>query len=153
MTTDQPSQTKRRGRPSLPEEDRKSTNLKFRTRAGLREKLEAAAEENGRSLSEEVEYRLERSEDYKSIYHAIDDGFRRNMRLIFGGEHHEVAIIEISRHWTYIVDSIKEQFGQKWFEIDSNVTAVQDAMASEVRRVVLRMAARERETAAEVSSN
>ncbi len=52
---------KRRGRPCLPAAEAKSTNLKFRARAGLRERLAVAAAGNDRSLSEEIERRLEES--------------------------------------------------------------------------------------------
>lgn len=52
---------KRIGRPPLLAEQRKSRNLTFRTRNGMRERLEAAAHKAGRSISEEIESRLEMS--------------------------------------------------------------------------------------------
>lgn len=52
---------KQRGRPPLSLVKRKSENLKFRTRSDVRERLEAAALASGRSLSEEVERRVEDS--------------------------------------------------------------------------------------------
>jgi hypothetical protein len=54
------SSTKRRlGRPPKPKEELKSRNLTFRAREKLRDSLQQAAHENGRSISEEIEYRLE----------------------------------------------------------------------------------------------
>jgi predicted HicB family RNase H-like nuclease len=50
-----------RGRPPLSAEQKKDRNLTFRTRNGLREKLAAAAEAHGRSISEEIEHRLNES--------------------------------------------------------------------------------------------
>jgi Arc-like DNA binding domain len=55
-------QTKRQpGRPSLPEEEKRSRNLTFRSRVDMRDRLSDAASENGRSISEEIESRLEES--------------------------------------------------------------------------------------------
>ncbi|MCJ2060110.1 hypothetical protein MKL09_26710 [Methylobacterium sp. J-048] len=64
MTSDAP---KRRGRPPIAEEDRKSGNLTFRTRGDLRSQLEASAQQSGRSVSEEIEYRLQVSFDRRSV--------------------------------------------------------------------------------------
>jgi hypothetical protein len=55
------------GRPALSSERKKSQTLTFRTRADLRKSLEAAAEQAGRSISEEVEYRLQRSFDRGAV--------------------------------------------------------------------------------------
>jgi hypothetical protein len=52
---------KRIGRPPKPVEERKSANLTLRVRAGTLEQLRAAAAVNGRSISEESEYRLVQS--------------------------------------------------------------------------------------------
>ncbi|MCJ2082772.1 hypothetical protein [Methylobacterium sp. J-090] len=60
-------EAKRRGRPSIPEEERKSGNLTFRTRGSLRAQLETAAQESGRSVSEEIEHRMQLSFDRKAV--------------------------------------------------------------------------------------
>jgi predicted HicB family RNase H-like nuclease len=52
---------KRIGRPPKAEEDRKAVNFTFRSRGQMRERLQAAAIAAGRSISEEIELRLERS--------------------------------------------------------------------------------------------
>ena len=52
---------KRRGRPPKREGERKAGNLTIRTYGPLRELLEAAAKVSGRSVSGEVEWRLENS--------------------------------------------------------------------------------------------
>jgi hypothetical protein len=59
---------KRRGRPALPEAERRSRNLTFRSRRNLRKKLQEAAAANGRSVSEEIEWRLDRSFDHDEIF-------------------------------------------------------------------------------------
>jgi len=50
-----------RGRPPLPEHQRKGRILKFRARGDLVSRMQAAAQATGRSVSEEIEYRLEHS--------------------------------------------------------------------------------------------
>jgi hypothetical protein len=52
---------KKIGRPPKPEADRKATHFTFRTRGSLREQLLAAAAASGKSVSEEIERRLELS--------------------------------------------------------------------------------------------
>jgi hypothetical protein len=51
---------RRRGGQPKPAAQRKRNNLTFRVRDQLRERLEKAAAANGRSVSEEIEYRLNR---------------------------------------------------------------------------------------------
>jgi|EndMetStandDraft_3_1072993.scaffolds.fasta_scaffold200873_2 predicted HicB family RNase H-like nuclease len=51
---------KRIGRPPKAKEDRKAVNFTFRSRGRMRERLQRAAIASGRSISEEIESRLER---------------------------------------------------------------------------------------------
>lgn len=53
----------RRGRPPLKPDSRRSYKLSVTIREKLRRQLEHAAEEEGRTLSQEVEYRIEQSFD------------------------------------------------------------------------------------------
>lgn len=52
---------KKRGRPSLPDEKRKRNNVTIRMTDALKTSLEISADDQGRSLSEEIESRLEAS--------------------------------------------------------------------------------------------
>ena len=52
---------KRIGRPPKPPKNRKSVNFTFRSREEMREQLRSAAAVSGRSISEEIEYRLVQS--------------------------------------------------------------------------------------------
>jgi hypothetical protein len=52
---------KRIGRPPKSEEDRRDVNFTFRSRGQMRERLKTAADAARRSISEEIEYRLENS--------------------------------------------------------------------------------------------
>ena len=58
---------KRRGRPPLPPEQLRRVPVQFRTTQSFRTKLEHAAEESGRSLAQEAEFRLERSFEREQI--------------------------------------------------------------------------------------
>ncbi len=71
--------SKRRGRPALDPSDRKSRNLTFRSRGDLRARLDQAASQSERSISEEIEYRLERSFTDQSLMFEA-------MRLTYGPE-------------------------------------------------------------------
>ncbi len=51
----------RMGRPPLPSGKRRGASMGFRPTPEIREKVEEAAKANGRSMSQEVEHRLERS--------------------------------------------------------------------------------------------
>jgi hypothetical protein len=50
-----------RGRPPVPMSEKRVRNFTFRSRGDMHERLSEAAEVNGRSISEEIERRLERS--------------------------------------------------------------------------------------------
>ena len=60
----------KRGRPPLPPEEGKRFPLNMRTTKELRNKLAESAENSGRSMAQEVEFRLEKSflsEDYMTL--------------------------------------------------------------------------------------
>jgi hypothetical protein len=59
---------RRRGGQRKPAATRKRNNLTFRTRDDLRGQLEKASAATGRSISEEVEYRLNRSFTYDDAF-------------------------------------------------------------------------------------
>tara|TARA_R110002110_G_scaffold96991_1_gene249456 strand:- start:38 stop:451 length:414 start_codon:yes stop_codon:yes gene_type:complete len=70
---DEKRQGKKRGRPALPLNEVKKAPLNMRTTPEVRNRLEAAAAQTGRSLTHEVEFRLERSflfEDALSLISA-----------------------------------------------------------------------------------
>jgi hypothetical protein len=65
---------KRIGRPPKAKEDRKAVNFTFRSRDQMRERLEAAAAASGRSISEEIEHRLNQSFDEERLSAAFLGG-------------------------------------------------------------------------------
>lgn len=58
---------KKRGRPKLPPGQGKRHGLSLRTTKQLRDQIKAASRLSGRSMAQEIEYRLERTfiEDYE----------------------------------------------------------------------------------------
>jgi hypothetical protein len=61
MGAERMSGKKRIGRPAKSEEDRRDVNFTFRSRGQMRERLKTAADAARRSISEEIELRLEKS--------------------------------------------------------------------------------------------
>src|SRR5262245_43994571 len=68
---------KRIGRPPKANEDRKAVNFTFRSRGQMRERLQTAAIASGRSISEEIELRLERSFWQEEIEKLTDTVMRQ----------------------------------------------------------------------------
>lgn len=70
------TETKRKpGRPAKPPGEKKVANLTFRVRPQMRDALAMAAEDSGRSTSEEIEYRLTQT---------FEGGTDRAAELLFG---------------------------------------------------------------------
>jgi aminopeptidase N len=95
---------KKRGRPPKAKEDRKAVNFTFRSRGQMRDLLKAAAAASKRSISEEIEYRLERSfrqqeieEELKKTLDAqgreIRDELRGEMQKMLEGFRRDYAEI------------------------------------------------------------
>ena len=90
------------GRPLLPPEKRRGASMGFRPTPNIRVRLEEAAAINNRSLSGEIEARLEGSFDREEqFYQAL--GGRHNVALvqILGSS---VALIETVRGTTWVAD-------------------------------------------------
>jgi hypothetical protein len=68
---------RRRGGQPKPANERKRNNLTFRVRDKLRADLTAAAEANQRSVSEEIEHRVEASFVYERVIGDVRDYERR----------------------------------------------------------------------------
>jgi hypothetical protein len=93
------------GRPPRHEGERLSKNRTFRIRGELDDRLQAAASKAGRSVSEEIEYRLDQSfqkEDIAKIIRATVDTYRQPTlselgKRWEGGQSAGVPISEIGR--------------------------------------------------------
>jgi hypothetical protein len=100
---------KRRGRPPKNDADVKRHPLGVRTTKALKEKLEAAAASTGRSVAQEVEYRLEES---------------------FRGEKHIAIPLDLLK---VMIQSAEMRTGQIWTEDFSTWVAVQRAAIAMIR--------------------
>jgi len=98
-------QAKRRGRPPKPEGEKRRGNLTFRVRAHLRYLLQLRANRSGRSLSEEIEYRLERSLAEEVLLYGVQDP------LIF---------LNATNMITIVLASLERQTGRKTFGPDGD---------------------------------
>ena len=65
------SRAPRRGRPRLPAEEGKRYPIAIRTTKELKERLERASKASGRSLAQELEFRLEHSFEVQDIADAV----------------------------------------------------------------------------------
>jgi hypothetical protein len=70
------------GRPPKRQGERLSKNRTFRVRGTLDEQLEAAAQEAGRSVSEEIEHRLEQSFRREERAELILEAINRTLKLL-----------------------------------------------------------------------
>src|SRR5215472_9218640 len=70
------------GRPPKRKGERLSKNRTFRVRGTLDEQLEAAAQEAGRSVSEEIEHRLEQSFRREERDELILEAINRTLKLL-----------------------------------------------------------------------
>jgi DNA-binding NarL/FixJ family response regulator len=79
---------KKRGRPAkFPGEGKRTTHT-FRIREATRQKLIEAAEGSGRSVSEEIEWRVERSFDHDEMVSSVMETIEENSKL-------QIRIVEL----------------------------------------------------------
>ena len=82
---------KRIGRPPKAKEDRKAVNFTFRSRGEMRERLQAAAAASGRSISEEIERRLDWSFQQEDTAKLIAAAAERAIKSYHGMVMKELA--------------------------------------------------------------
>ncbi len=89
----------KRGRPPLPPGEGKRASFNTRLRMALKKRLEEEAVQNGRSLSEQIEFRLERA------LHDEDAFYRQ-----FGGKlrYRQMQLVAI------LIDAVEEKMGASW---------------------------------------
>lgn len=116
--TDQEPQRKKGGRPRKYSPDAKRPTMAFRMGSQLHERLIASAEANERSLSEEIERRLE-------------DSFGEQERLIdrFGGPENLNLLTTIASAWKLIEVMSKQKWTQSQDVLNAMRVAASDVMA------------------------
>jgi predicted HicB family RNase H-like nuclease len=126
---------KRIGRPPKAKEDRKAVNFTFRSRGQMRERLQAAAIAAGRSISEEIEFRLERSfwqeeieKDTAKLQVGLPERLRRDLEQ--AAKHHAQSMN------TEIVSRLDSSF-QREVQEEMIRRAAQEAVAEAAKLRIL----------------
>ena len=105
------------GRPRIDPERRKSRHITFRTRGDLRERLEAASENSGRSVSEEVEHRLELSFLYERHVAELLNQIQEDRQTIYK----QTALLSLAG------DSLKSLLTSSGQQLPENLSKLSDA--------------------------
>ena len=109
------------GRPPLPVSERKLPSMAFRPTPDVRRKLEEAAAESGRSMSQEMQSRLE---------HSLQDQDAREREM--GGR----ELLALFRMLGAVAEVIEERTGKKWSEDWDTGLAVQAAWKALIGRAM-----------------
>ncbi len=109
------------GRPPLPVSERKLPSMAFRPTPDVRRKLEEAAAESGRSMSQEMQSRLE---------HSLQDQDAREREM--GGR----ELLALFRMLGAVAEVIEERTGKKWSEDWDTGLAVQVAWKALIGRAM-----------------
>jgi|tagenome__1003787_1003787.scaffolds.fasta_scaffold20380484_1 hypothetical protein len=73
---------KKRGRPAIPAAEKKARNFTFRSRGDLHERLSGAAAANQRSISEEIEHRIEQSFQIEQRIEEMRSQFNQRIQVV-----------------------------------------------------------------------
>jgi hypothetical protein len=124
----------------VPEKGRRAT-MTFRCLPDVQAQLQSAAEASGRSVSEEIERRLEAS------FNPVDppeSQYYKNMRMILGGDNGLIEAVELGIYWVRIKDifSYNHSGDAHWFSNEENFLEVEDRFKSGIRRVLRGFAGR-----------
>jgi Arc-like DNA binding domain len=103
---------KRIGRPPKSEEDRKAVNFTFRSRGQMRDLLQAAAAASKRSISEEIEYRLQNSFREEDSY----GGPRLSAVFRLLADYKALAEAKAGEPWTES-DRLRDEIGKAFVEL------------------------------------
>jgi hypothetical protein len=117
---------KRIGRPTRPPKPGERVTLGLRVTAELKNRIEAAANEKGRSLSQEAEFRLERSFDREDISKAVAKEVSKEVSARFDRAEGLWRSLreKVRREWAKMTedDLAKFEEGWRWVKItDDNL--------------------------------
>lgn len=137
---------KRRGRPPLDPGERKDGNLTFRTRGDLRQRLDAEAKKNGRTVSEEVEWRLERSLAGIAGADSEPSEFSGSILKALGSGQDLHEAIELGMMWGQVktLYSIANEGGGEWYATADNIKLIRRIFDDRAESLLLILAARRR---------
>lgn len=110
MTEAKPQPTKRPGRPPKKPELGKRANVMFRLNDATREALMSAAKDAGRSMSEEIERRVEESLLHKGLVDHFSSYINSGADLILGGRHNLAFFVKLSDHIFFAEQATKKSW-------------------------------------------
>lgn len=97
-----PKRQAKRGRPPLTPGQAKRSSFNTRLRTSLKQLLTEEGAAAGRSLSEEIEFRLETSLLEKAADQREREAVVQGVYDAFGGEHRYKAMLFLANHWNFI---------------------------------------------------
>lgn len=101
---------KRMGRPPKAPEKGRRQNYTFRMSDSTRDQVISAAEQSGRSISEEIERRVEESLLQRNIIDHLSAYINSGADLIFGGRHNIALFIKLSDHIFFAEQATKKSW-------------------------------------------
>lgn len=142
---------KRRGRPPLDPAERKDGNLTFRTRGDLRQRLAEEAKKNGRTISEEVEWRLERSLAGLSGADTEPALYSDAICKMLGSGEDLHEAVELGMMWGRVktLFSVVNEGAGEWYENAENIKLMKKFFDDRAEHMLLILAARRRRVAQE----
>lgn len=140
---------KRRGRPPLDPAERKDGNLTFRTRGDLRQRLSDEAKKNGRTISEEVEWRLERSLAGLSGAETEPALYSDAICKMLGSGEDLGEAVELGMMWGRVktLFSVVNEGAGEWYENAENIKLIKKFFDDKAEHMLLILAARRRRVA------
>ncbi len=114
---------RKRGRPRLPRGEGKRHPLNMRTTKDVRDRLEAVATESGRSLAQEVEFRVQKSFSNELTYQVLME----NIYEEFGGK----GIYYLMKLLAQALTISEEQTGKSW-QSDADTCALVEAVFNSI---------------------
>lgn len=124
MTKAGKANTRQRGRPTIEPSQRKRNNVTVRVRDKTKERLAAAAAQNGRSLSEEIEARLEESFLTKTA-------MLKRLESEFAGPHN----FALAKMIAFISGEIEKATNVRWTDDRDTFEQLGNAIAAVMERI------------------
>ena len=121
---------KKRGRPPLPQGEGKRHPLNIRTTKEMRDRLEAAATASGRSLAQEVEFRLEASLSNEKKDELTHQVLMDNIYEQFGGS----DIYSLMGLLARAIHYVEQETGKSWLNDNEANEQIQVAWKAILRR-------------------
>lgn len=145
------TETKKRGRPPKPVAERRRHNQTFRCNDEMLARLQAEADRNQRSISEEVERRLERSFENTAAVDAPEVHYYNNIKRIMGGEDGFTEMVELGVIWKRVKDGYQMDYGSSppWFENEDTYMRMEEKFKGSLRFILRGFAARSKREAHE----